>query len=247
MRKELLSLFGGLVANAVTAKNGEQQGTIETRTVQVNADNFNYQIYVPPEIQSEQNLPLIIFLHGIGQRGSGGFVPTEGTGGMLVRHYFGQVPAIVLLPQCRLGSYWSDPAMDEMVMNALAQTIEEFGADANRVYLTGVSMGGYGVWHLALEHPGKFAALVSICGGSSLRDGERFSSIAQKVGKTPAWRFHGADDRIVPGSESRQIVEAFKANNGSVKYSEYAGVGHNVWMNALGEKELLPWLLALRL
>ena len=130
---------------------------------------------------------------------------------------------------------------------SLAQTIEEFGADAKRIYLTGVSMGGYGVWHFASEHSEKFAALVSICGGSSLRNGDRFSRIAQKVGKTPAWLFHGADDRVVPVSESRRIAEALEANQGNVKYSEYAGVGHNVWINALGEKELLPWLLAQRL
>ena len=152
MRKELLSVLGGFLSNAVSAEGGKQKGVIEKRTVQVDSDDFDYQIYLPPEIKSEQNLPLIIFLHGIGQRGSGGFVPTEGTGGMFVRHYFAQIPAIVLLPQCRPGSYWSDPVMDKMVMNALAQTTKEFGADARRVYLTGVSMGGYGVWHLSLIH-----------------------------------------------------------------------------------------------
>ncbi len=134
-----------------------------------------------------------------------------------------------------------------MVMQSVAQTVQEFGADANRIYLTGVSMGGYGVWHLTAHYAEKFAALVSICGGSPITKGERFASIAEKIGKTPAWLFHGADDRIVPVSESRQIVKAIEANEGNVKYSEYAGVGHNVWINALAEKELLPWLLAQRL
>ena len=71
--------------------------------------------------------------------------------------------------------------------------------------------------------------------------------IAQRVGTTPAWVFHGEDDRVVPVSESRQMVEAIKAIKGSVRYSEYEGVGHNVWLNALGERELLPWLLMQRL
>ncbi len=135
--------------------------------------------------------------------------------------------------------------MDEMVINALAGTIEEFGADARRVYLIGVSMGGYGVWHFTASYPKKFAALVSICGGSSIRTGDRFDALARKVSKTPAWLFHGTDDRVVPVSESRQIVKALEAN-GRVKYNEYAGVGHNVWFNVLGEKDLLPWLLAQR-
>ncbi|MDQ3749662.1 MAG: dienelactone hydrolase family protein [Acidobacteriota bacterium] len=244
MQKELLSVLGNLLTTAVSNGN-KQQGKIESRIVQVDSGEFNYQIYIPPQIQSEQNLPVIIFLHGIGQRGSGGILPTEGTSGGIVRHYFAQVPAIVLLPQCRQGSYWTDPVMDEMVINALAQTIEEFGADVKRIYLIGVSMGGYGVWHFASHYSGTFAALVSICGGSPIRESDRFDSIAGKVGETPSWIFHGADDRVVPVSESRQIVKALEAN-GSVKYNEYAGVGHSVWLNVLGEKDLLPWLLAQR-
>ncbi len=247
MQKELLSLLGSFLSHAVSAGNGDRQGSIESRTVRVESDDFKYQVYVPAQLNSLQNLPLIVFLHGIGQRGSGGFVPVEGTSGALARHYLAQVPALILLPQCRLGSYWSDPLMEKMVMQQLTQTVEEFGADVKRVYLTGVSMGGYGVWHFALRHIEKFAALISICGGSPATIGSRFSPIGEKVGKTPAWLFHGADDKIVPVSESRQIVEALKANGGNVKYNEYPGVGHHVWMNALTEKELMPWLLAQRL
>lgn len=246
MQKELLSVLGNLLTTAVS-NGSQQQGRIESRLVEVDSDEFSYQIYIPPQIQTERRPPVIIFLHSIGQRGSGGFVPTEGTSGAVVRHYFAQVPAIVLLPQCRPGSYWSDPVMERMVLNALAQTIEEFGADAQRIYLIGVSMGGYGVWHFAAQYAKKFAALISICGGSSVTKGERFNSVARKVGATPAWLFHGADDRVVPVSESCQIVEALEANGGKVKYNEYAGVGHNVWFNVLGEKDLLPWLLAQRL
>jgi len=244
MQKELLSVLGNILTAAVSNGN-KQQGKIESRIVQVDSDEFNYQIYIPPQIQSEQKLPVIIFLHGIGQRGSGGILPSESTSGAIVRHYFAQVPAIVLLPQCRQGSYWSDPVMDEMVMNAVAQMIEEFGADAERIYLIGVSMGGYGVWHFVSRYPKKFAALVSICGGSSITTSERFDALARKVGVTPSWLFHGAEDRVVPVGESRQIVKALEAN-GNVKYNEYAGVGHNVWLNVLGEKDLLPWLLAQR-
>jgi len=243
MQKDLLSVLGNLLTTAVSA-NGKQQGKIESRIVSVDSNQFNYQIYLPPQLQSEKNLPVMIFLHGIRERGNGGFVPTAGAAGAVVRHYFSQLPAIVLLPQCRQGSYWSDPVMDEMVMRLLAQTIEEFGADVRRVYLIGISMGGYGVWHFASHYSENFAALVSICGGSSIRSGDRFNALAQNIGETPAWLFHGADDPIVPVGESRQIVKALEANGGSVKYNEYKNVGHNVWLNVLGEKDLLPWLLA---
>ncbi len=239
MRNELIALVGGLFS----ARRGGAPGRIQNRNVQAGSDTFTYQIYTP-QIKSDENLPLIIFLHGIRERGSGGFVPTEGAVGMMLRQYLRQVPAIILLPQCRQGSYWSDPIMEEMTMGALDQTINEFGADEKRLALTGVSMGGYGVWSLAMRHPEKFAALVSICGGSPLTTGDRFTPIAQKIGKTPAWLFHGADDRVVQVSESRQIVAAFKAHEGNVKYSEYAGVGHNVWLNVVSDKELMPWLLA---
>jgi predicted peptidase len=136
--------------------------------------------------------------------------------------------------------------MDEMVMRALDDTTTNIGADAARTYLAGVSMGGYGVWHLASAHPGRFAALVSVCGGSPLRAGERFKPVAEKVGRTPAWLFHGADDRVVPPSESRQMAAAIEAAGGVVRYTEYPGVGHNVWTKVVAEKRLMPWLLAQR-
>jgi predicted peptidase len=241
MRYELLTMLGGLFS---AGKNSG--GEIHKRAVTVESDRYDYQIYVPQTAATE-SLPVLVFLHGIRERGTGGFLPDEGMGAMVLRQYLAQVPAIILLPQCRLGSYWTDPAMDAMVMNALAQTIEEFSADANRVSLIGVSMGGYGVWHFAAEHPNRFAALVSICGGSPILTGDRFAPIAEKVGATPAWLFHGDADPIVPVTESREMFKALKAVGSNAKYSEFAGVGHNVWMNALAEKQLLPWLLSQRL
>ena len=234
-------MLGGLLSSAVSKGD---QGKLENRTVNVNSKDYTFQIHLPPNAENTPNLPLIIFLHGIGQRGSGGFVPANGAGGGIAKHYLGQIPAIILLPQCRSGSYWSDPVMEKMVMKSLAQIVEEFNADEKRIYLTGVSMGGYGVWYFASEFPKKFAALVSICGGSSISKGDRFDALAKKVGKTPTWLFHGADDIVVPVTESRQIVAALEVNNGSVKYNEYENVGHNVWINALGEKDLMSWLLA---
>ena len=249
MHAGILSLIlGGLITTTASAgiAQGQDKGLL-SRKVAVGATSYTYQVYVPQSLRGKQKVPVILFLHGIGQRGEGGFLPTSGVKGSMMQGYLEKVPAIILLPQCRKGSYWTDPLMDRMVMQSLEQTIAEFGADPERLYLAGVSMGGYGTWHLASEHPGKFAAIVSICGGSPLREGDRFASVARRVGQTPTWVFHGEADRIVPVSESRQMVEAIKAIKGNVRYSEYEGVGHNVWLNALGERELLPWLLMQRL
>ena len=249
MRVGILSaILGGLLTTTTAAAAGSvegqrQDGGLLSRTVEVGATSYTYQVYVPAALRGKQNLPVILFLHGIGQRGTGGFLTTDGVKGAMLSHYLEKVPAIILLPQCRRGSYWSDPVMDQMVTGALAQTVAEFKADPSRLYLAGVSLGGYGAWHLAAEHPGKFAAVVSICGGSPLSEGERFNSIARRVGQTPVWVFHGSDDRVVPVTESRRMVEAIKANRGNVRYNEYEGVGHNVWLKVLTERELLPWML----
>lgn len=245
MRKELWSVLGGLLSAAASPAEG--RGEIQSRTVRAGGDAYTYQLFVPGDSGTRtEALPVVVFLHGINQRGAGGYLPTSGAGGAVVRHYLERVPAAVLLPQCRPGSYWSDPVMDEMVMRALGESAARLGADAGRLYLAGVSMGGYGVWHLASQHPGRFAALVSVCGGSPLRGGDRFAPVAREVGATPAWLFHGAEDRVVPAAESRQMAAALRAAGGDVRYSEYPGVGHNVWTNVLGEKELMRWLLSQR-
>jgi predicted peptidase len=249
MRSLLFSLLllGGMSISVSSVHAQEQRSGLLTRSVKVGAATYDYQIYVPAKIREQAKPPVILFLHGIGQRGEGGFVPAEGGANAIMRSYLEQIPAIVLLPQCRRGRYWHDPEMERMVAESLRQTVSEFGADEERLYLSGVSMGGFGAWHIAAKHPGRFAALVPICGGSTLVAADRFTPIAQGVGKTPVWVFHGADDPIVPVSESRQMVAALKATGGNVRYNEYAGVGHNVWLKVLAEPELMPWILSQRL
>ena len=250
MLTSLLPLLLGALVNTAPAADAEAHGDagLLTRAVAVGRNSYNYQLYVPAKLRGRKDVPVIVFLHGIGQRGAGGFVPAEGAAGALARRYLEQLPAIALLPQCDRKHFWHDREMDAMVVGALDQTIREFGADTKRVYLAGVSMGGFGAWHFASQHPRRFAAVVSICGGSPIISGDRFGAVARGVGRTPVWVFHGAEDRIVPVGESRRMVEALRAVEGSrVRYSEYAGVGHNVWLNALAEPQLLPWLLEQRL
>lgn len=250
MFTSLLPLILGALVNAAPAAGDEARNDagLLARNVAVGRNSYGYQVYVPAKLRGRKGVPVIVFLHGIGQRGAGGFVPADGAAGALARQYLEQLPAIALLPQCDRKFYWHDREMDAMVTGALDQTVKEFGADARRVYLAGVSMGGFGAWHFASQHPKKFAAVISICGGSPVVSGDRFGTVARGVGRTPVWVFHGAEDAIVPVSESRRMVEALKAIEGSrVRYSEYAGVGHNVWLKVLSEPQLLPWLLEQRL
>lgn len=242
MSKDFSKLFSGFLGSAFS---GEKQGEIVTRDIFLDGEDFVYQAYLPPQINKDADLPLVVFLHGIRERGAGGYI--SGMFGTVIKQYLKTVPAIVLLPQCRPNVYWTDAKMDKMVMRQAEAMANEFSIDEKRKYLMGVSMGGYGVLHLASNYPDNFAALVSICGGSPLTSGDRFAPLAEKIGKTPTWFFHGAEDNIVQVSESRNMVKAIKDNGGNVKYSEYENVGHNVWLNALGEKELLPWILSQRL
>jgi predicted peptidase len=218
-----------------------------TRQVDIGARTYGYQVFVPEALAGKTDVPLIVFLHGIGQRGEGGFIPNKGVEAAFVRHFLRPLSAIVVIPQCVRTKYWHDPEMEKMVMGTLEQSTEEFAADPKRIYLIGVSMGGYGAWHLAAKHPEKFAAVVPICGGSPRTSGDRWTSLAEKIGGTPIWAFHGSDDRVVPPSESRNMVEALRKVDGNrVRYTEIEGVGHNVWLNAAADPELLPWLLRQR-
>ena len=239
MRNNFSTILSTMLSSSLT---GGKQGEIISRPVSVGNQNYVYQFYLPPEAKTGARLPLVTFLHGIRERGTGGFI--TGMFAQIVRQYLKQIPAIILFPQCAPQKFWAEKPMDEMVMRQIETISGDYAVDASRQYLLGVSMGGYGVWHFAAAYPQKFAALVSICGGSPLTTGDRFAPIAAKVGKTPAWLFHGAEDKIVQVSESRSMVAALKANGGNVKYSEYPEVGHNVWLNALAEKDLLPWILA---
>ena len=238
--------FSKILSGIVTSKlSGEKQGDFLKREIKVDNENYTYQLYLPPQIQSKEDLPLMVFLHGIRERGEGGYI--NGMFSTIIKQYLKEIPAIIMFPQCRPNVYWTNPNMDKMVTHQIEAVSSEFSIDKKRQYLIGVSMGGYGVWHFASRYPKDFAALVSICGGSPLKNGDRFSPIARKISKTPAWLFHGSEDNVVQVSESRNLAAAIRKNDGRVKYTEYEGVGHNVYLNALGEKELMPWILSQKL
>ena len=179
MRDDLLSVLSGLFSADLFSVG--RQGSISSRNVQIDSESYDYQIYVPPDVENIKDLPVIVFLHGIRARGSGGLIAAEGTLNAIRKQYLKKIPSVVLFPQCRPGKYWSDAAMERIVMQAVEQTSEEFNADRKRLSLIGVSMGVSGVRHFAARFPEKFAALAAICGGSPVVHGDRFNPPAEKI------------------------------------------------------------------
>lgn len=231
------------------------------RTATIQAVQYKYQVFVPDDWTPHQKWPVILALHGAGERGDDGVLQTDVGIGTAIRSNRSGIEAIVVMPQCPKNLWWMLPPMDDLAMTALAEASREFHGDSRRTYLTGLSMGGYGAWHLAEKHPGMFAALVVICGGirppaaaQKANPGlagltppdspKSYVDAAARVGKIPVWIFHGADDEIVPVSESRRMAEAMKQTGAEVHYTEYPGVGHPCWNKAYDEPKLFPWLFS---
>src|SRR5581483_366794 len=232
------------------------------RTVSAQATTYRYQVFVPANFDPHRKWPVILFLHGAGERGDNGLLQTDVGIAHAIRMTHAQFPFVVVMPQCRNEKLWTDADMQAQALAALEESMKEFNGDPERVYLTGLSMGGYGTWDLATKHPGKFAAYIIICGGirgpaqfPALHVGlvddakvtDPYAETARHVSKTPVWIFHGADDPTVPVEESRKMTAALNAAGGIVRYTEFPGVGHESWVPAYAEPELFPWLLQQKL
>ncbi|HEY0143351.1 MAG TPA: prolyl oligopeptidase family serine peptidase [Thermoanaerobaculia bacterium] len=197
-----------------------------------------YRLYVPPDLPSPA--PLILFLHGAGESGVDGVAQTTVGIGPAIRRDRGRFPALVVFPQASRGYGWRGFNLAAAVA-ALEETQRMHDVDPQRIVVTGISMGGYGTWRLALEQPRRFAALVPVCGG--LEGGFGLQESARRLAHIPQWVFHGDADTIIPVEQSRRMVEALRAAGADVRYSEYPRVQHNSWDRAYAEKELVPWML----
>ena len=259
-RRTFLALAIWVLALAAPAWARSPETGFLNRTVTVDGVTYKYQVFVPGNWNKKVKWPVILFLHGYGEEGDDGLLQTVGGLPVAIRSHVDRFPFVVAMPQCRKQDWWTNPAMEAQALKALDQTMQEFRGDPERVYLTGLSMGGYGTWALGSQQPGRFAALVPICGGIRLPPGNHlvnahdtdasadpYTTVAQKIGKTPVWVFHGGADDTVPVTESHKMVEALKAAGGDVRYTEYPGVGHNSWDKAYSEPELVPWLLGHKL
>ncbi|OWK41602.1 prolyl oligopeptidase family serine peptidase [Fimbriiglobus ruber] len=230
-----LSLIGtAAMTPAADVKTGAVQKTFKND----DGTESPYVVYVPKAYDGTTALPVILFLHGSGETKGGAKMPFDQ--GLMNKHYQKQeekFPAIVVVPQSEKRTWKADSADAKRALAMLDATTKEYKTDPARVYLTGLSMGGYGTWSLAVAHPEKWAAIVPVCGGGDPK-------AAEKIKDIPCWCFHGDKDDAVKVEKSREMIEALKKAGGDPKYTEYAGVGHNSWDRAYDTDELYTWLFA---
>ncbi|GAB3342842.1 prolyl oligopeptidase family serine peptidase [Marilutibacter aestuarii] len=232
-----------------------------TRTLEIDGTRRAYQVFVPSASARRGPAPVILFLHGSGERGDDGRKPTLVGLGPYVRAHAADFPAIVVFPQVPDGQEWQG-ANVRAALAALDAATREFDGDRERTYLTGLSMGGYGVWEIALAEPERFAALVPVCGAVRRIRPERdlqvtavadeadpYAAIATRLSSVPVWIFHGAKDDVVPTHDDRMLARAFdEVSTADARYTEFPDADHNAWdATYAGTPALWPWLFAQRL
>lgn len=233
---------GADTASSPANGNFEQQAIgISVKTIGRTASGISksYVLYTPATYNTEKtkSWPVIIFLHGIGERGSNiNNVKNVGLPKKLAGDKTFQF--VMAAPQCNADTWW-----DISSLNALyAEVIEKYNVDPKRVYITGLSMGGYGTWNWAMKATDKFAAVVPVCGGAD------YPELVCNLVNKPVWVFHNANDPTVGVENSRNLVAALKkCGNTKVKYTENATGGHDAWTKAYNTPELYTWLLQYKL
>lgn len=194
-----------------------------------------FVVFVPRAYDPARNWPLIVFLHGAGEW-ENPMRPTEV--GIPVRQQMESFPFLVAYPLGR-GTMGFATLAEHDVLSVLSETRRLYAVDEDRVYLTGLSMGGMGTWRLGLAYPHLWAALAPICGRGDAR-------LCENALHLPTWVFHGDADRIVPVEGSRAMVARLRELNYDVRYDEYPGVGHNSWDRAYAGSALFDWFLSHR-
>jgi acetyl esterase/lipase len=224
------------------------------RRIELHGVSYRFQVYLPEEWRRDDHKlwPIILFLHGRGERGSEGMWQTQIGLPEAVRDHPERWPFVIVMPQCPQSDYWTDPEMMAMAMATLDRETEEFRGDPEHTYLSGLSLGGYGAWELARLYPHRWAAIAIAASGVFWSYApERWEEVktlpaeyAHAIGRTPVWLFHGADDPVVPPRESELMFDALKAAGGHVRLWIYQGLGHDCWSRAYDEPELPRWLLS---
>ena len=250
--KKLLTLFISLCyVLGVSAQ-------LENGMFMQNGYSLPYKISFPDNYDESKQYPLLVFLHGAGERGSDNEKQLTHGKDFILEYTKKKYPAIAIIPQCPANNYWAnvrshtiagkrtftfglndDPTMP---MQTLIRLIEDWLSsgkiDQKRVYVGGLSMGGMGTLELLWRMPDTFSAAFPICGGGSA---DKAGTFAQN---TSVWLFHGDNDGIVPPSKSRKIYDILKELGCDVKYTEYENIGHNAWDYVYKEADLFPWLFS---
>jgi predicted peptidase len=228
-----------LMSTPLSAGKAQSRHTFK-RTVTLEQE-LDYLLFLPKDYEAErpQGWPMILFLHGAGERGDD-LARVKVHGPPRLVEDDPNFPCIVVSPQCPAGQVWDNSAL----LGLLDQITTQHNVDRNRVYLTGLSMGGYGAWSLGLAHPERFAALAPICGG-----GERISVMLASrnhlddLVQLPIWAFHGAQDPVVPLEESQRMVDAMKRLGvADVRLTVYPEARHDAWTQTYADEEFFDWL-----
>lgn len=254
MKSFLVSLFW-LITISVMAQDSLYQKKIFVRQ----NDTLAYRILYPKNYDRTKSYPVVLFLHGAGERGSDNEKQLmHGSKLFASEKVRNEFPSIVIFPQCKNDSYWSsvkidreklplamtfdytrDETKDLSMAIALTKHIMKTEAvNKKRVYIAGLSMGGMGTFEAVYRYPKLFAAAAPICGGG---DATHYN---KKAARIPFWIFHGDSDNVVSPDYSRIMFKKIQEFSKQVKYTEYPGVMHNSWDNVFAEPEFLPWLFA---
>ncbi|MCX2679297.1 prolyl oligopeptidase family serine peptidase [Galbibacter sp. EGI 63066] len=225
----------------------------------VNKDTLKYRIMYPKGFSEDKQYPLVLFLHGAGERGSDNASQLiHGSSLFASEENRKNFPSVVIFPQCPKESYWANVTVDRnihpyeikfpaqippskplsLVMQLMDQFVEESYVKKEQLYVGGLSMGGMGTFELLYRKPEMFAAAFAICGGGNTE------TVKKYAGKTALWVFHGAKDDIVDPQLSINMVSAYLKAGGTPNFTLYEEANHNSWDAALAEPELLPWLFS---
>lgn len=250
-----LSLLGALaVSGADAAAAASWQESFARDERQSGGATLRYRLFTPEPATAAGRLPLVLFLHGAGERGDDNAAQLK-HGAVEFHSRQATHPCLVLVPQCPAGNKWVEvdwggaggagtfPAEPSLPLRLTLEVVDGLIAagkiDPDRVYVTGLSMGGYGTWYAAGMPGSRFAAAAPICGGGDPAWAKRYVGL-------PVWAVHGDDDRAVPVGRSREMIEAIRAVGGEPKYTEYPGVGHDSWTRTYADDAFHDWLFAQR-
>lgn len=225
-----LSGCGGGNSLNVPVETGQRAASL-SRVVNL---QLEYLLYLPDSYNEKEAWPLMVFLHGAGERGSD-LERVKMHGPAKQAEANGDMPFIIVSPQCPADKWW--PGLSSNVLALIDEMVEKYNVDQSRIYLTGLSMGGYGTWSIANDDPGRFAAIAPICGGGHPITAKRIKDI-------PVWAFHGAKDSVVPLKGSVGMVEAVNKAGGNAKLTVYPEAGHDSWTETYNNDELYKWLLS---
>jgi predicted peptidase len=213
------------------AKPGAQHAERLDAQVHVAMD---YLLFLPEGYEKKDAWPLMLFLHGAGERGDDlNLVKKHGPPKIVETKK--DFPFVLVSPQCKRNRWWEPFSLTAL----LDEICAKYKIDQDRIYVTGLSMGGFGTWSLAAHTPDRFAAIVPICGGGD-------PIWAMRYGQLPIWVFHGGKDPVVPLARSQEMVDAIKKRGGNVKLTVYPDAGHDCWTAAYEDPELYEWLLQQR-